>query len=172
MTSLIICRTLSWEDFCAADGGGLSAGAEGDGVVVWECESSDADAVGSAYSATHAALPALQCWLSADRAGKFVVLTRGAVGLAGEDVSDLAAAAVWGLVRSAQSEHPGRIVLIDTDTAVDAAVLAAAGETQLLVRGGAVHAAGWPLRRRYWRYRRGGRPGGWRPVVAERWTIW
>ena len=35
-----------------------------------------------------------------------VVLTNGAVGLAGEDVSDLAAAAVWGLVRSAQAEHP------------------------------------------------------------------
>jgi polyketide synthase 1/15 len=132
---------LSWVDFCAADGGGLSASAEGDGVVVWECESSDADAVGSAYSATHTALQVLQCWLSADRAGKLVVLTRGAVGLAGEDVSDLAAAAVWGLVRSAQGEHPGRIVLIDTDTAVDAAVLAAAGETQLLVRGDAVHAA-------------------------------
>ena len=49
-------RMLSWEDFCAADGGGLSAGAEGDGVVVWECESSDADAVGSVYSATHARL--------------------------------------------------------------------------------------------------------------------
>jgi acyl transferase domain-containing protein/acyl-coenzyme A synthetase/AMP-(fatty) acid ligase/NADPH:quinone reductase-like Zn-dependent oxidoreductase/acyl carrier protein len=134
-------RMLSWEDFCAADGGGLSAGTEGDGVVVWECESSDADAVGSVYSATHAALQVLQCWLSADRAGRLVVLTHGAVGLAGEDVSDLAAAAVWGLVRSAQGEHPGRIVLIDTDTAVDAAVLAAAGETQLLVRGGAVHAA-------------------------------
>ena len=134
-------RMLSWEDFCAADGGGLSAGAEGDGVVVWECECSDADAVGAVYSATHAALQVLQCWLSADRAGRLVVLTRGAVGLAGEDVSDLAAAAVWGLVRSAQGEHPGRIVLIDTDTAVDAAVLATAGETQLLVRGGAVHAA-------------------------------
>jgi 4-hydroxyphenylalkanoate synthase len=132
---------LSWVDFCAADGGGLSASAEGDGVVVWECDSSDADAVGSAYSATHAALQVLQRWLSADRAGKLVVLTRGAVGLAGEDVSDLAAAAVWGLVRSAQGEHPGRIVLIDTDTAVDAAVLAAAGETQLLVRGDAVYAA-------------------------------
>ena len=28
---------------------------------------------------------------------------------------DLAAAAVWGLVRSAQSEHPGRFVLLDSD---------------------------------------------------------
>ena len=39
-------------------------------------------------------------------------VTRGAVAAApGEGVSDLAGAAVWGLVRSAQSENPGRIVL-------------------------------------------------------------
>jgi len=31
------------------------------------------------------------------------------------------------LVRSAQAEHPGRIMLIDTDTPVDVAALAAAG---------------------------------------------
>ena len=58
-----------------------------------------------------------------------------------EGVGDLAASAVWGLVRSAQAEHPGRVVLVDTDAEVDAAVLAAAGEPQLLVRAGAVHAA-------------------------------
>jgi polyketide synthase 1/15 len=140
---------LCWEDFCAGDGGRLAAGADGDGVgasggggvVVWQCRSAGEDAVGSVYSATNAALQVLQCWLAGDRAGTLVVLTHGAVGLAGEDVSDLAAAAVWGLVRSAQAEHPGRIVLIDTDTAVDAAVLAAAGEPQLLVRAGNVHAA-------------------------------
>ena len=39
-------------------------------------------------------------------------MTHGAVGLAGEDVADLAGAAVWGLVRSAQAEHPGRVVLV------------------------------------------------------------
>ena len=33
------------------------------------------------------------------------------------DVTDLAAAAVWGLVRSAQAEHPGRFVLVDADGA-------------------------------------------------------
>ncbi|WP_235636307.1 SpnB-like Rossmann fold domain-containing protein, partial [Mycobacterium tuberculosis] len=26
--------------------------------------------------------------------------------------------AVWGLVRSAQAEHPGRVVLVDTDGSV------------------------------------------------------
>ena len=126
----------SWEDFCAADGGD-DAGL----VVVWQCGSSGDDVVGSVYAATHAALHVLQRWLAGSQIGTLVVLTRGAVGLPGGGVGDLAASAVWGLVRSAQAEHPGRIVLIDTDTEVDAAALAAAGEPQLLVRGGDVHAA-------------------------------
>jgi len=141
-------RVQSWEDFCAGDGSASSPGANGDGVgasgrgrvVVWECESFGDDRVGSVHAATRAALRVLQRWL-ADQAGTLVVLTHGAVGLSGDDVSDLAAAAVWGLVRSAQAEHPGRIMLIDTDTAVDAAALAAVGELQLLVRAGVVHAA-------------------------------
>jgi 4-hydroxyphenylalkanoate synthase len=136
---------LCWKDFRAGDGG-LGASTHGDGraggsVVVWECEPAAEDVVASVHSAAHAALQVLQRWLAGDHAGTLVVLTHGAVGLAGEDVSDLAAAAVWGLVRSAQAEHPGRIVLIDTDTAVDTAVLATAGEPQLLVRAGRVHAA-------------------------------
>lgn len=45
-----------------------------------------------------------------------VFLTTGAVSAApGEDVRDPAAAAVWGLVRTAASEHPGRFVLLDTE---------------------------------------------------------
>ncbi len=131
---------VSWEDFWAGDGDG-GAGAGAARVVVWQCESAGGDVVGSVYAATHAALQVLQRWLAGDQTGTLVVLTRGAVGLPGEDVSDLAAAAVWGLVRSAQAEHPGRIVLVDTDAPIDAAVLAAAGEPQLLVRAGGVHAA-------------------------------
>ncbi|MFI7601021.1 type I polyketide synthase [Actinoplanes sp. NPDC049681] len=52
----------------------------------------------------------------------------------------VASAAVWGLVRSAQSEHPGRLILVDTDHASRAAptVIAAAlsGEPQLRLREG------------------------------------
>ncbi len=45
-----------------------------------------------------------------------MVLTRGAVAAAaGDEVPGLAQAAVWGLVRSAQSEHPGRFALVDLD---------------------------------------------------------
>ncbi len=125
-------EVVSWED--------LSVDCDA-GVVVWECRSAGSDAVGSVYAATHAALDVLQSWLGQDRAATLVVLTHGGVGLPGEDVTDLAAAAVWGMVRSAQSESDGRIVLIDTDTAVDVALLADLGEAQLLVRGSTVHAA-------------------------------
>ncbi|MER7421088.1 beta-ketoacyl synthase N-terminal-like domain-containing protein, partial [Micromonospora peucetia] len=56
--------------------------------------------------------------------------------------SDLAGAAAWGLVRSAQTEHPDRFVLIETDDtdkserALTAAL--ATGEPQLAIRDGAL----------------------------------
>ena len=74
------------------------------------------DPVTGSYARTHQALAAVQSWLTERDSGLLVVATRGAMGLAGEDVTDLAGAAVWGLVRSAQTEHPGRIVLVDSDT--------------------------------------------------------
>ncbi|MFJ1569944.1 SDR family NAD(P)-dependent oxidoreductase, partial [Streptomyces erythrochromogenes] len=65
-------------------------------------------------------------------AARLVFVTRGA--MSGDD---LAAAAVWGLVRSAQSEHPGRFVLVDVEGEEPAGLLEsvlAADEPQLLVR--------------------------------------
>ncbi len=70
-----------------------------------------------------------------------MILTQGAVGLAGEDVADLAGAAVWGLVRSAQAEHPGRVVLVDSDGSVDVGAVIGCGEPQLVVRSGVMYAA-------------------------------
>jgi hypothetical protein len=67
-------------------------------------------------------LAQVQRWLADDRfaGARLVVATRGAVAAdPAEPVADLAAAAVWGLVRSAQTENPGRIVLLDTDTDTD-----------------------------------------------------
>ncbi|HWM07667.1 MAG TPA: SDR family NAD(P)-dependent oxidoreductase, partial [Actinophytocola sp.] len=63
----------------------------------------------------------------------------------GPDARDLAGAAVWGLVRSAQSESPDRFVLLDTDdpaALTDDRVreLIGAGEPQLVLRGGTAHA--------------------------------
>ncbi|MEV5431931.1 type I polyketide synthase [Streptomyces sp. NPDC052701] len=65
------------------------------------------------------ALALLQRWLSDDRCAhsRLLFLTRGAVATTDDEtVTDLPAAAVRGLVRSAQSENPGRFLLLDTDT--------------------------------------------------------
>ncbi|MEJ8672586.1 polyketide synthase dehydratase domain-containing protein [Streptomyces sp. MS1.AVA.1] len=56
-----------------------------------------------------AVLEAVREWTSDARPGRLTVLTHNATG----DDPDLAEAAVAGLVRSAQSEHPDRIVLVD-----------------------------------------------------------
>ncbi|MEV3968822.1 thioester reductase domain-containing protein, partial [Streptomyces sp. NPDC050698] len=79
-------------------------------------------------------------WLAEESlaATPLVVVTRGAVTVSGdEDVTDPAAAAAWGLLRSAQSETPGRIVLVDADgepgpEALSAVV--ASGEPQAAIR--------------------------------------
>ncbi|MFE9423307.1 type I polyketide synthase [Kitasatospora sp. NPDC006697] len=67
-----------------------------------------------------------------------VLVTRHAVST--DCAPDLAQAAVWGLVRSAQSEQPGRFLLVDTDgTPASTAALpaaAASGEEQLALREG------------------------------------
>ncbi|MET9489767.1 SDR family NAD(P)-dependent oxidoreductase [Nocardia sp. NPDC006630] len=97
--------------------------------------------------ATHEMLRVLQAWLDEPRcaASTLVVVTHGAVGGAGHDVTDLAGSAVWGLVRSAQSEAPGRIVLVDTDidelTADGLAAVIVSGEPQVVIRAGVVHVA-------------------------------
>ncbi|MFJ4659051.1 SDR family NAD(P)-dependent oxidoreductase, partial [Nocardia sp. NPDC088792] len=73
--------------------------------------------------------------------GCLVVVTHEAVAAAPDDtVWDLAAAAVWGLVRSAQSEDPGRFVLLDLEAGTEptsdvVARAIATGEPQLALRG-------------------------------------
>ncbi|MGQ4334263.1 beta-ketoacyl synthase N-terminal-like domain-containing protein, partial [Streptomyces hayashii] len=93
------------------------------------------------------ALGAVREWLADDRwaDARLVVLTRGAVASGpGEVVSDLDASAVWGLVRSAQAENPGRFLLADVDgtprswSALPAAL--ATDEPQLSLRDGEMSA--------------------------------
>ncbi|MCV7195321.1 type I polyketide synthase [Mycobacterium angelicum] len=107
---------------------------------IFELESTAND-IESVHAVTHRALAAVQSALAEERAELFVVLTHGAVALSGEDVTDLAGAAAWGLVRSAQAEHPGRLVLVDTDGSLDVSDVIACNEPQLVVRGGKVYAA-------------------------------
>ena len=102
------------------------------------------DPVSETYRRTHEALAAVQSWLTERDSGVLLISTRGAVALPGADVADLAGAAVWGLVRSAQTEHPGRFVLVDSDAPLDDSSIAqvlATAEPQVVLRGGIVHAA-------------------------------
>ncbi|MGS2648957.1 SpnB-like Rossmann fold domain-containing protein, partial [Streptosporangium sp. G12] len=92
----------------------------------------------------HEALGVVQGWLAEERfaSSRLVVVTRGAVAVAQAEDVDPAQAAVWGLVRAAQAEQPGRFVLLDVEAgpleadAVDRAL--ASGEAQVAVRAGAV----------------------------------
>ncbi len=98
---------------------------------------------GTATAARAVALNVLglvQRWLASEPlAGtRLVVVTRNAVA-AGDEVPDVAAAPAWGLVRSLQSENPGRFMLVDTgggEADPDWTALIAGDEPQLAVRGG------------------------------------
>ncbi|MEI5102896.1 SDR family NAD(P)-dependent oxidoreductase [Streptomyces sp. PmtG] len=73
-----------------------------------------------------------------------VVLTRLALDTGGgERVESLPGASVWGLIRSAQTEHPGRFRLLDTDgedaSLARLADALAVNEDQLALRGGVCH---------------------------------
>jgi NADP-dependent 3-hydroxy acid dehydrogenase YdfG len=89
----------------------------------------------------HRVLAVLQAWLADDRYARstLVVATRNAVAV--DDVTDLAGAAVWGLVRSAQSENPGRFVLADLDGLHALETALATGEPQVAVRDGEARVA-------------------------------
>ncbi|QTI88621.1 type I polyketide synthase [Streptomyces sp. AgN23] len=99
----------------------------------------------TAHQATTQVLGLMQQWLADDRFtdSRLVLLTSGAVATeAGEPVTDLAGAAVHGLLRTAQAENPDRFVLLDID-GQDASLAAlpaalAAGEEQLAVRAGVI----------------------------------
>jgi polyketide synthase 12 len=89
-------------------------------------------------------------WLAQGRLAStpLVIITRGAVSTGtGDDLTGLAAAGVWGLIRSAQAGHPGRITLADTDgqdasaAALPAAITAAraAEEPQVAIRNGTAY---------------------------------
>ncbi|NKY44882.1 type I polyketide synthase [Nocardia cerradoensis] len=109
------------------------------GLVVWDCPTGDEP--GAVRAATHDALHVLQAWTTDSRFADSVLVVRtdGAVSVAGEAITNLAGAAVGGLVRSTQTEHPGRIVLLDTDSGVPDGVQAA-GEPQIAVRAGQAYA--------------------------------
>jgi len=121
------------------------------GVVTARLDAPDRDrlSAAAAHESAREVLAFLQSWLPDPRFAdsRLALVTRGAVATGPhDDVSAPADAAVWGLVGSAQSEHPGRLVLADLDddeasaAALPAATAAAlaAGEPRLAIRGGIV----------------------------------
>ncbi|MER6344742.1 SDR family NAD(P)-dependent oxidoreductase [Streptomyces sp. NPDC001532] len=121
----------------------VRAGAERPDVVVADLtEASAAEGPERARALAVRALDLVRTWSAAPELepARLVLRTRGAVA----DATDPAAAAVWGLVRSAQSENPGQYVLVDTDGSPTPGELAAAvvesGEPQLIVRESVVTA--------------------------------
>ncbi|MEU2603073.1 alcohol dehydrogenase catalytic domain-containing protein, partial [Streptomyces hirsutus] len=102
--------------------------------------------VESVHALTSEALTLVQEWLADERFAdsRLVFVTRGAMASGDEDVTDVAAAAVWGLVRSAQTENPGCFGLVDLGVAEDAFVQMAqaltADESQLVIRDNGIRA--------------------------------
>ncbi|MFJ7150126.1 SDR family NAD(P)-dependent oxidoreductase [Streptomyces sp. NPDC100445] len=97
--------------------------------------------VEDARPVAHRALALLQAWLADERfeQSRLVLVTRGAVATTPDaDVTDPADAAVWGLARSAQTEHPGHVGLLDVERGADCgtALPWITSETQLAVRDG------------------------------------
>ncbi|MDX3234007.1 type I polyketide synthase, partial [Streptomyces sp. ME19-01-6] len=127
-------------------------------TVVAVCPEFPGDTPDATRTATGWALETVRAWLGDDRpdGARLVLVTRNAVSVDGR-APDLPQAAVQGLVRSAQSEHPDRIVQLDLDLDADPgtesdsdaaaaglirAVLTARGadEPELVLRDGVVYA--------------------------------
>ncbi|MGA5566893.1 polyketide synthase dehydratase domain-containing protein, partial [Streptomyces platensis] len=120
---------------------------EAPAVVLVNCASAayPAGTAAGAHTAANETLALLQNWLADARfdGSRLVLLTYGAVSTSDADHPDPAQAAVWGLVRAAGVENPGRFTLIDLDgraesTAAVPGVLAS-GEPEAAVRAGAAH---------------------------------
>ncbi|MCR6488765.1 SDR family NAD(P)-dependent oxidoreductase [Amycolatopsis sp. OK19-0408] len=95
-------------------------------LVVHEADVS----AGDPRAAVLAVLARLQAFLAEPGDARLVIVT--------PDDDGIATSAVQGLVRSAQSEHPGRIVLVAADDASLANVAVAGDEPQLRLRNGRV----------------------------------
>jgi NAD(P)-dependent dehydrogenase (short-subunit alcohol dehydrogenase family) len=114
-------------------------------VELLRCETDpELPAPDGARKATLSALEAIQTWLADESKAdsRLALITEGAAAT-GKEAPDPAAAAIWGLIRSAQSEHPGRFALIDMDgseaseTSLSAALALGEAEPQLALREGA-----------------------------------
>ncbi|MET8682580.1 alcohol dehydrogenase catalytic domain-containing protein, partial [Streptomyces sp. NPDC004647] len=120
----------------AVSGASTTSGAQGASVP------DRTGVAGTVHALTADVLALVQEWLAEERfaGSRLVFVTRGAMAADGEDVTDVAAASVWGLVRSAQTENPGCFGLVDLGFTDDAFVqlssALATDEPQLVIRDG------------------------------------
>ncbi|WP_437113398.1 SDR family NAD(P)-dependent oxidoreductase, partial [Streptomyces griseoviridis] len=161
-------RPVSAEQLGAASGGALygtewvAAATTGDSDSVWADWSEVAESGGevpgvvvlTAVAETGVEVPVgvrsvldqvldvVRRWVAEERfaGSRLVVVTRDAMPVDG--AGDVVQAPVWGLVRAASAENPGRFAIADLDDSVDALKLAVAavdsGESEVAVRDGAV----------------------------------
>jgi len=108
---------LSYADLASLSEEIESGKAEPPDVLLLRCPTAGAEPPGQARLDVASVLAAVQGLLEDERLrdARLILLTHGAMSVGAEDHIDPAAGAVWGLVRSAQSENPGRLVLIDAD---------------------------------------------------------
>ncbi|SNT62377.1 Acyl transferase domain-containing protein [Streptosporangium subroseum] len=107
-------------------------------VLVLDCASDAAPDGAAVRGETGRLLETLQRFLGDEkRTGThLVVRTDGAIAAdPGDTVPGLVSAALWGLVRSAQSEHPGRLTIVDAPATDRIPDVLAAGHPQAAVRG-------------------------------------
>ena len=89
-------------------------------------------------------LDLIQAWLGDERfaGSRLTLLSPGSGALPAADLAAVTGSSVWGLVRSAAAEHPGRFALLDRDDVTPAwpraAAAVAGGDWQLAVRQGEV----------------------------------
>jgi mycoketide-CoA synthase len=125
--------------------GVVEPGADGARAVGGGTHRESSGIVKTMHASASRVLALVQAWLADERfsGSRMVFLTRSAVAAGlGDQVSGLAAAPIWGLVRSAQTESPDRFVLVDSD-GQQASTLAlgealVTDEPQLALREGSV----------------------------------
>jgi acyl transferase domain-containing protein/acyl carrier protein len=133
----------TYEDLTALVGA-IAAGARAPKLVLVPASAGAGDLPLAAHGATARALAIAQQMISTPELGesRLCLLTGGAVAAAEGEEPDLATAPLWGLIRSAQSEHPGRFALLDSDgsaassEALGAALALGEEEPQLALREG------------------------------------
>ncbi|TCO53677.1 type I polyketide synthase [Actinocrispum wychmicini] len=89
----------------------------------------DGDVLEGVHEAVGDVLRVVQEWLASSSSGPLAIVTAA---------GDLRQTPVWGVVRAAEAEHPGRFILVETDGSMDVAAAVASGEPEIAIRSGVV----------------------------------